>query len=98
MHSNSVLVTATLRRITACFGADIDGRAMFVESVGIVSRLMVRAISALPLINCAVADASEYSLACAYVDNSPTGDMESHAECATRASGSLRISEDHLAR
>jgi hypothetical protein len=59
---------------------------------------MVRAISALLLINCAVADASEYSLACVYVDNSPTGELESHAECATRASGALRVSEDHLAR
>ena len=46
----------------------------------------------------AVADASEYALTCSYVDNRPDAEMESHAECAKRARGVLRVSEDHLAR
>lgn len=40
----------------------------------------------------------EYPLPCVYVDNLPTADLESHAECAARAGGALRVSEDHLAR
>jgi WG containing repeat len=42
--------------------------------------------------------ASDFPIACTYVENQPTAELESHAGCAARVGGLWRISDEHLAK